>query len=1413
LEDDMSREKTAMNGEKGSGGGWQAGRVFAVCYLLFVLVLVSGCFNPVSFAEPEVKASGPDLPATGAQEEEFTVTLRVGSAPGARSVVGPGARTIQFGSIRNYAQVIVADSEGKIVDVKEARRQINDNAEGSLEITNILLGESYHFLVLMGYWPTASGPYDYDEGPGVVPTLLAAGFATVMVEAEKDITITMKPVVVDTVFGYGGAEAGAALGGATLLPRGLEATLAWRVMGGFDPLVSAQKAARGGGGGDKLLFGDGEITIIRDGVANESAVLSGIEHNEIAVGIDTDNEVSGSVNFNLKYTPFGSGGAEWGGFAAPRWIIRNGVNDEAQDEDTYFPNPVSSAGAYPWTGGKNGNGAVVYTVEERTVDLTNLVPAPVMGGTPVRSFAGPQYTGTVDWTKTSPGAAHTGLFGANTAYTARVTLTAGTGFTFVGLEDGNFKHGTLPGTDIAYDPDNPGVVIIEFPETGNVPVATVNDLNLTNYVPAPVTGGTPGVNFTATQYRSTAVTWTKANNDAFTGNFQSGTAYKAVVTLEAASGYIFTGVGANSFIHTGADGSPTNAANSGVVTITFPATSAGVTVKTVSDMSLTYWVPAPVTGETPGGAFTATQYTGAVAWTEADGSAIGAATFQSGTAYKAVVTLTAASGYIFTGVGANSFIHTGAAGSPANAVNTGVVTIIFPATTSVTVKTVSDMSLTYWVPAPVTGGTPGGAFTATQYTGAVAWTKADGSAIGAATFQPGTAYKAVVTLAAASGYIFTGVGENSFIHTGAEGSPANDANSGVVTITFPATTSVTVKTVSDLNLSFWVPAPVTGGTPGVNFTATQYRSTAVTWTKANGDTFTGNFQSGTAYKAVVTLEAASDYTFTGVGENSFIHTGAAGSPTNEKDGNVVTITFPATTVDATAVTVDDLNLAPYLAAPVAGATPQKAVEGAQYRGWVAWARTDNQDPVAGLFAAGTAYTAKVTLQAASGRKFDGLMDNSFTHGTLLQGTDIVYAPANPGVVTINFPATGSVPVVTVTDLDLTYKVPAPRPGETPVKSVAGQGYTGTVAWTYSGNTSHTGLFATNTAYKATVTLTAGAGFTFAGLTAANFTHDDAAVDGISYGPNPGVVSITFPATGNNSATGSFLFSSLPFSGAYSTDDDSAIDVIKGYKGQPALYLKLTWQTAKEDVELDGSTDLDTTGLVLDASNSPANITIDGSDRVIDLTGSATGSLITVGAGVTLTLKNITFKGLWGPNPNNFGNGPDSNNNTASLIRVEANGTLILENDAVIRDNVAVKPGQGGGVYVAGGGSLTMKTGSEISHNQAHVGGGVQVDGAFTMEGGTIKSNFAHCTGDGGFGGGVCVNRKDGNVGTMTMTGGVIYGDSDATFGNDVDNPNNNTGGDPIPPDGHAVFYRKDGGSIGYDSTIPNGTDTLPFIIP
>jgi hypothetical protein len=140
----------------------------------------------------------------------------------------------------------------------------------------------------------------------------------------------------------------------------------------------------------------------------------------------------------------------------------------------------------------------------------------------------------------------------------------------------------------------------------------------------------------------------------------------------------------------------------------------------------------------------------------------------------------------------------------------------------------------------------------------------------------------------------------------------------------------------------------------------------------------------------------------------------------------------------------------------------------------------------------------------------------------------------------------------------------------------------------------------------------------------------------------------------------------------------------------------------------------TSAVSLTTENCPATVVIDGGGRVI--TGST--NRITVGAGLTLTLRNITFTNI--------------------PFTVAAGGKLTLDNGAVVRQNA------GTGVTVSG--TLEMKAGSLVTGNSAS---GVRIEGTggvFTMEGGTISYNT------GGINGGVALNGANT---VFTMSGGEI----------------------------------------------------------
>ena len=140
-----------------------------------------------------------------------------------------------------------------------------------------------------------------------------------------------------------------------------------------------------------------------------------------------------------------------------------------------------------------------------------------------------------------------------------------------------------------------------------------------------------------------------------------------------------------------------------------------------------------------------------------------------------------------------------------------------------------------------------------------------------------------------------------------------------------------------------------------------------------------------------------------------------------------------------------------------------------------------------------------------------------------------------------------------------------------------------------------------------------------------------------------------------------------------------------------------------------------------------------------------GSALNVPADVTATLDlngNILNRGLTGASADGY--------------VISVSGALTISDSRPDSSHNTLSPGgkikggnstNGGGVYVASGGSLAM-TGGEIMDNTAETaGGGVYLAGgsAFTMSGGTITENSAET------GGGVYVASD----GTFTMTGGKI----------------------------------------------------------
>jgi uncharacterized protein YjdB len=117
--------------------------------------------------------------------------------------------------------------------------------------------------------------------------------------------------------------------------------------------------------------------------------------------------------------------------------------------------------------------------------------------------------------------------------------------------------------------------------------------------------------------------------------------------------------------------------------------------------------------------------------------------------------------------------------------------------------------------------------------------------------------------------------------------------------------------------------------------------------------------------------------------------------------------------------------------------------------------------------------------------------------------------------------------------DLTTLVTAPVKDAAPNTTAINETqYTGTITWQKGDGTSFSGNFAPSTVYKAVVSLTAQAGYTFTGVPANSFSYSGATT--VSNAGNSGTVTITFPATaGENAAQGITLSFTDEGSGVFS----------------------------------------------------------------------------------------------------------------------------------------------------------------------------------------------------------------------------------------------------------------------------------------
>jgi hypothetical protein len=724
---------------------------------------------------------------------------------------------------------------------------------------------------------------------------------------------------------------------------------------------------------------------------------------------------------------------------------------------------------------------------------------------------------------------------------------------------------------------------------------------------------------------------------------------------------------------------------------------------------------------------------------------------------------------------------------------------------------IPEIDLTHLLAMPVDGATPITNFTGGgKYNGIVEWEPADGL------FRQGKVYTATVTLTPGAGYLFPEEGP-MVLHTsmpggddeggddegGDEDESSQSAAGGNISQSAAGGGSSQSAAGGDMSLS------AAGGGSSLS---------------AAG----GSINQSVAAGGDMSLSAAA------AGDSSQVIESRSVPATGETGSKIWKgkIEFPPTP-GAAGVTekVTDLDLTTKIPRPQEGKIPIREYEWFQYTIKVMWVDTHAQWLSAGEpFARGEKYTAIVSLTAKQGYTFTGVEPASFKH---LDAENVMTDDAIVGgggktldEILISFQAT--VQDKPVNDLNLTLKIPRPVMWERPVTELTMAQYSLTVEW--SPEIQPGGRFLANELYIAEIKVTAEEGYTFNanGLDVpevVEFVHNGGALTTTM--PNRSwtdaqlgawdkktlELKIEFPVTG----------SSLPtrFSGQ-SDVDDSAIDLIKQSAGQSTLDVTIAVTAEDQNqVTLVATEDLGTTGLVLEydpndpeKTTSPAVLILNGGGLTVDLVGqpSSGHSLITVGNGVTLTLRNITLKGL---------NGSPEVRNNAPVVKVSEGGKLILESGTTITENNNLNGA--GGIVIEKGGELIMHSGAEISSVVSSVSsggveesssvsssGGVEVKGKFTMSGGRIRGN------KGGNGGGVQVsglesvfNMEGGDISDNVAggDGGGVYVNKKGTFtismgGGKIQNNAAPRGGGVFIRDGGSNFFM-DGGMI--SGNVASGT--------
>jgi len=472
--------------------------------------------------------------------------------------------------------------------------------------------------------------------------------------------------------------------------------------------------------------------------------------------------------------------------------------------------------------------------------------------------------------------------------------------------------------------------------------------------------------------------------------------------------------------------------------------------------------------------------------------------------------------------------------------------------------------------------------------------------------------------------------------------------------------------------------------------------------------------------------------------------------------------------------VIDIALIEALPSPVTGETPVTGIsENAQYSGTVTWS------PNHSTFAASTQYTATITLTAKTGYTLKGVAADLFW----VAGAASVSNGANSGVITVEFPATGAVPVViTIAAIQGV----APVTSGTPVTAINPNAqYTGTVTWSPDHST-----FAANTQYTATITLTPKNGYTLQGVAANFFTV--AGATSVRNGANSGVITAVFSqaaevltVTNTTEWNNACNYIATGGNGTYNTSK-AYIIMVSGDIAVPIVTQTFgSVSNVAITLQGNGTLSLNSQGKMIQTSSGQTLI-IDS--PYLTLQGPTDNNTPLIYCSGKLEMKSGTITGNVNVNSEAtiYGGVVFANDFTMSGGTISGGSSV----NSLLHYGVAIgrSYSYGGGVYVnnftMSGGTISGSSSAQNGFYNISEGGGVYVRGNFTMSGGTINGSNSSCGNSTtseyeeavhSYGGGVYAG------GSFIKTGGIIYG-------NDASGTNKNTVSGPNAY-GHAVYLK------------------------